>query len=152
MSTTQTQTTAREPMPGSPVARSFIEALRKAESGGDVGPLVATFSEDAELLRLNGEPYQGLDEARAFWEEYVAQFGVIRSTFTHVTEGTNTVVLEWVSEGTLADERPLRYLGVSVLEVEGEKIRRLRTYYDSAAFTPFGTKNAEVRQEPPTAG
>jgi len=150
METAQTQTT--EPMPHNPVARAFVDALRQAETSGDLASLVGQFAPEAELLRLNGEPYRGVEGARAFWQEYLAHFGVIGSRFNHVTEGENATVLEWVSEGTLADGQPLRYRGVSVLEAEGDKIARFRTYYDSAVFTPFGTKNTPTEGEPPSAG
>ena len=49
-------------------------------------------------------------------------------------------VLEWVSRGALPDGAPVEYRGVSVLEVEGDRVRKFRTYYDSAVFLPQGAK------------
>ena len=69
-------------------------------------------------------------------------FRKIRSEFTHVIEGGGGAVLEWVSRGALADGRPVEYKGVTVLETDGGRIRRCRTYYDSAVFTPRGGSDA----------
>jgi ketosteroid isomerase-like protein len=49
-------------------------------------------------------------------------------------------VLEWISKGALSTSEDIRYQGVSILEMDGERIHRFRTYYDSAAFLPQGAK------------
>jgi hypothetical protein len=42
--------------------------------------------------------------------------------------------LVWTSDGALKGGHPIRYRGTSILEVEGDKVRRFETIYDSAAF------------------
>ncbi len=49
--------------------------------------------------------------------------------------------MEWTAQGALSNGRPLTYGGVSLVEHEGEQIRRFRTYYDSAVFLPQGAKS-----------
>ena len=42
----------------------------------------------------------------------------------------------WTSEATLTGEPPVECRGVTVIDLAGDEIVRLRTDYDSAAFTP----------------
>ena len=72
----------------------FMTALQQAEDGGDLGPLVALFHEDAELTNLaNDEPRRGRDGARRFWDEYLQAFDQIRSTFGHVFDDGQSAAL-----------------------------------------------------------
>ena len=48
--------------------------------------------------------------------------------------GDGGAALEWESEGALPTGAPIRYRGVSLLEFAGDRVKRFRTYYDSAAF------------------
>jgi hypothetical protein len=125
-------------------AEQFMRALQEAERTRDVEPLVAMFTEDAELGNLAKKgPERGPDGARRFWKAYLEAFQRIESKFHHVTAGEAGAALEWVSEGTLATGDPISYRGVSVLETEGDKVRRFMTYYDSAAFLPEGARTAQ---------
>lgn len=125
----------------SETAKSFMNALQQAEQTGDIKPLVAMFTENAELSNLaTPRPLQGRDGARQFWQKYLSVFKQIRSTFTNVLESNGAAVLEWTSEGALSSGEPLSYRGVSVLETDNGQVRRFRTYYDSAAFLPQGAK------------
>jgi ketosteroid isomerase-like protein len=125
----------------SAIAQTFMETLQQTESSGDVEPLVALFTENAELSNLAmDDPLQGRDKIRHFWKNYLSVFDRIQSRFTHVTEGNSTIVLEWVSEGALASGEPMKYQGISVLEMADQQVQRFRTYYDSAVFLPQGAK------------
>ncbi|MCY7342931.1 MAG: nuclear transport factor 2 family protein [Pseudonocardia sp.] len=114
-------------------ARNFVAALRKFEQDSDAAPLVALFATDAVTERLDarGERH---GEVEQFWQEYRAQFREIRTTFFNAVEGQDQVALEWRSQAILTDDRPLTYRGVTVIDLDGDAIVRLRTYYDSAAF------------------
>ena len=59
---------------------------------------MAFFGEDAKLMRLNDEKYEGKEGAERFWNEYLETFKSQETTFNHTTEGDGTVVLEWISE------------------------------------------------------
>lgn len=125
----------------SEMAECFMQTLQQIEESKDVEPLVSLFAEDAELSNLAmTEPLRGVDGARRFWQKYLSVFDRIHSHFNHVTEGNNTAVLEWVSDGVLSDGEPIKYSGVSIVEVNQGKVQRFRTYYDSAAFLPEGAK------------
>ena len=123
------------------LTEEFMRALQRFESTGDLPPLLALFDDDGEALNLGRtEPARGLDEIEGFWRDYRSAFREVRSEFTHVIEGKEGAVLEWVSRGTLPNGEPVAYKGVSVLETAADRVRRFRTYYDSAVFLPGGAK------------
>lgn len=121
----------------SEIAERFMHTLQQIEETGDVEPLVAMFTEDAELSNLAmTEPLQGRDGAHRFWQKYLSVFERVHSKFTHVVEGDDTAVLEWISDGALSTGEPVKYQGVSIIETDNGQVRRFRTYYDSAVFVP----------------
>ena len=121
------------------LTREFTQALQQFERTGEVGPLLALFRDDAEIVNLGRtEPARGREEIEGFWRDHWAAFRTIRSEFIHVIEGETGVVLEWVSRGARANGEPVEYKGVTVLEVAGGRIQRCRTYYDSAVFMSGG--------------
>ena len=130
------------------IAETFIRALQSAEAARDPGAVAQLFTDDAELSNLTRHgPFQGAAGARQFWAEYLHSFGQIRSQFRNVIEADGTAVLEWESEGTLADGRPVNYRGVSILETAGDRVKRFRAYYDTTALHPAPT--AGPRPSPP---
>ena len=42
--------------------------------------------------------------------------------------------LEWTTEGTSFNGSPLSYSGVTILEIEGEKVTRSSAYFDPSAL------------------
>lgn len=123
------------------LTEEFMRTLQQFESTGELQPLLALFDDDAEALNLGrAEPARGTDQVAGFWRDYRSVFRTVRSEFTHVIEGKDGAVLEWVSRGTLVNGDPVEYKGVTVLETSGDRVRRFRTYYDSAVFLPGGAK------------
>ena len=118
-------------------ASGFAEALQRFEQDRDLDAFARVFADDAELLRpeqRSGE--RGSDGAKAFWQQYLDQFGEIRSTFHRVVESGDLGELEWTSEGTLGSGREIRYEGVSLLEFGADgRVTRFATYYDTAALS-----------------
>lgn len=119
-------------MTSKPVER-FMRALKDFERSGEPAPLLALFDEECEAVVLGRtEPARGLRELEAFWRDYLSAFRGVQTGFTHVVEGDGGAVLEWVARGALASGEPVQLKGVTVLELEDGKIRRLRGYHDSA--------------------
>jgi ketosteroid isomerase-like protein len=113
----------------------FMDALKAAEETGGLDELLPLFADDAALGKLGVDHDDlGPGGAERFWRGYLDAFGDVRSTFRNVIEADGAASLEWVSEGTLPDGRPIRYHGVSLLAFDGDAIRRFQTYYDSAAL------------------
>jgi ketosteroid isomerase-like protein len=116
-----------------PAAERFMAAVQAFEADGRAEPLVGLFAPEAEVSNLV-HTARGADGVRRFWQEYRAAFREVRSTFTAVVAGENGAALEWESSGALPTGAPIRYRGVSVIELDGDRVRRFRTYYDTAAF------------------
>ena len=127
------------------LAETFESTLQQIEQSRDPEALVALFENDASLLNLAlTEPMKGIEGARKFWTNYLSAFEKIRSTFHHTIYTDKDGVMEWVSEGVMAHSgQPFNYRGVSVIEHDGSKVHRFRTYYDSAVFLPGGAKQKE---------
>ena len=117
------------------VTKRFVAALGKAEEARDAAPLVELFADDAELESLSRhDTARGADGAKQFWTEYLHAFASVRSTFGMVVANGSAAVLEWTSSGTLPNGKPVEYRGVSILEVDGDRVKKFRTYYDTAPF------------------
>ena len=118
-----------------PTTDRFVETLLKAEQTGDPGPLSQLYAADSECKNLaNDEPAKGVEGAKTFWGDYLKAFQSIKSDFHNVLATDQFAVLEWISKGELPSGKPISYRGVSVLEYEGDKVKRFHSYYDSAAF------------------
>lgn len=118
-----------------PVVETFMTALVQVESAHALQLMVDLFTDDAELSNL-GRPLEAKGRVGAwrFWEGYLAQFRDIHSKVTRVIEADDAAALEWRAVGQLPNGHPIRYTGVTVLTLNAGKIRRFRSYYDSAAF------------------
>jgi ketosteroid isomerase-like protein len=143
------------------LAERFMDALRKTEDAHDPGPVAGLFADGAELANLaHDEPRREADGARQFWADYLKAFRRVRSEFGAVREADGFAVLEWTSEAELPAGKRVTYRGVSILEADGERVGRFRTYYDTAALVtppvargpaaePSQAEGADV--EPPAA-
>ena len=119
----------------SAVSDRFVQALHHLDEHADAGPMVELTSEDAVLTKLDSHrEAHGREGARAFRDEYRSVFRTISTEFTHSLDGEHGSSLEWRSSGTLPDGADLAYRGVTVIDVDGEQVTGVRTYYDSAAF------------------
>jgi len=118
------------------VADGFVEALRKLEEEEDVEPLVEIHAEDCEVGNVsvpgNFRVHEGL---REFWTSYRSTFGEMKSEFRNVFATEEGAALEWTTQGTSNGES-VSYEGVSILEIEGDKVRRFTAYFDTRDLTP----------------
>ncbi|HZG51869.1 MAG TPA: nuclear transport factor 2 family protein [Pyrinomonadaceae bacterium] len=117
------------------IAEQFIEALRGLEENRDLEALVALHAESSEVGNVNApEKFTGQAGAREFWTKYRDTFGEVRSTFRNRVVNDTCAALEWTTEGTTAGGAPFNYEGVSILEIEGDRITRFRAYFDPEAL------------------
>ena len=118
------------------LAEKFVEALGRLEAGRDLETISGLFAEESEIGNVVApEKFRGREGAREFWgSKYRDTFGEVRSTFRNVFATEDRAALEWTTEGTAADGTPLRYEGVSVLEIEGGRITRFCAYFDAGAL------------------
>ncbi len=117
------------------VARKFIEALRTLEETQDVEPLAALYTDNAATGNVIAlDRFRGQQGAREFWAEYRGTFEAAKSTFRNVIVGDGSAALEWVTEGTSFDGQPFHYAGVTILEIEGDRVSRSSAYFDPRAL------------------
>ena len=118
------------------MADDFVEALRKLEEDRDVGALVEIHTEDCEVGNVAvSNTFRGHDGLREFWTEYRKTFGETKSSFRNVFATEKGAALEWTTEGTSDGDR-VSYDGVSILEIEGGKVRRFMADFDTRDLTP----------------
>ena len=118
------------------VADGFVEALRKLEEDRDVEALVEIHTEDCEVGNVSVRgTFRDHDGLREFWTEYRKTFGEMKSTFRNVFAAEEGAALEWTTEGT-SNGDTVSYDGVSIIEVDGGKVRRFMAYFDTRDLTP----------------
>lgn len=115
------------------LAKRFIEALGRLEAERDLEAITALFGDESEIGNVTSpEKFRGREGAREFWgAKYRDTFGEVKSTFRNVFANETRAALEWTTEGTSADGSPITYDGVSILEIDGERITRFCAYFDA---------------------
>lgn len=121
------------------VVQKFRQALADLEENGQLESIVQLYTSEPRLSSLGREKV-GPGSAEEFWTEYRKQFARIKSTFAEQIDDGNKSALFWWSEGELISGRPIAYQGVSLIETDGDLIRRFETIYDSAAFVATADK------------
>ena len=117
------------------VAHQFIEALRALENTRDVEPLASLYTAAATIGNvLRPDRFQGPGGARQFWTEYRGTFDQAESRFRNVIASEGRAALEWTTEGTSFDGKPVRYAGVTILETDGDKVSRSSAYFNPMAL------------------
>jgi ketosteroid isomerase-like protein len=118
------------------VADDFVKALRKLEEDQNVEPLVELHTEDCEVGNVSvSGTFRGHEGLREFWTSYRSTFGEMKSEFRNVFATEDGAALEWTTEGT-SNGDAVSYDGVSILEIEGGKVRRFMAYFDTRDLAP----------------
>ena len=118
------------------VADGFADALRKLEEDRDVEGLVEIHAEDCSVGNVAvPKTFEGHDGLREFWTNYRNTFDEMKSEFRNVfADGTGHAALEWTTRAT-EDGKNISYEGVSILEIEGDKVKRFMAYFDPRSLT-----------------
>ncbi len=134
-------------------AQRFVEALSRLEESGDLEPLVALFSDDAQVSNVaSHRTFHGKDGARQFWREYKGMLRQVKSTFRNMIEAGDRVALEWESNGTAHNGAAVDYEGVSIVEWDGDRIARFYAYFDPRVLgLELSQGNARRSEAPATA-
>ena len=118
------------------IADGFVEALRKLEEDRDVEHRSGIHAEDCEVGNVSVPGiFRGHEGLREFWRSYRSTFGEMRSEFRNVFATEEGVALEWTTQGT-SNGDSVAYDGMSILEIEGGKVRRFMAYFDTRDLTP----------------
>lgn len=118
------------------VADNFIQALGKLEEDQDTDAIVSTYTEDCEVGNVAvPKMFEGHEGAREFWTNYRKTFGEMKSEFCNVfADGDGHAALEWTTRGT-SNGDTVTYEGVSILEIDGDKVSRFYAYFDPRALS-----------------
>jgi uncharacterized protein (TIGR02246 family) len=123
------------PASGSPAGRprDVIDAYFAAINAEDWDALAELWEPDAELYATGARPRHGREAILAYfprllagWAEHTDRPG------RRITEA-DTVVVEISFTGTTSQGRPVAFDAVDVFDLAGPRIRRLSTWYDTAA-------------------
>jgi ketosteroid isomerase-like protein len=112
-------------------AERFVEALHALERDGEIGPLAQLFDDDCTLVTPETSR-EGASDARRFWLGYRGLFDEVLSEFHRVAEAGDLVTLEWTTRCRLDGGGDFSYDGVTLLDFDGERISRFRTFFDPA--------------------
>ena len=117
------------------VAERFKEALWKLEEDRDVEALVEIHAEDCSVGNVAvPKTFNGHDGLREFWINYRNTFDEMKSEFRNVFDEAGHAALEWTTNATEGDKN-VSYAGVSILEIEGGKVKRFMAYFDPRSLT-----------------
>jgi ketosteroid isomerase-like protein len=131
-------------------AQRFVDALAKLEESGELEALVALFAEDAQLSNVaSRRVFSGPEGVRQFWRDYKGMLAQVRSTFRNMIESADRVALEWETQGTAQNGAAVSYEGVSIIEWDGDKIRRFYAYFDPGLLGREMAQGTAQRSEPP---
>ncbi|HZI11414.1 MAG TPA: nuclear transport factor 2 family protein [Myxococcus sp.] len=131
-------------------AQRFVDALLRLEQSGDLEGIVALFSDDAQVSNVaSPRVFSGKDGARQFWTEYKGTLGQVKSTFRNMIEAGDRVALEWETQGTARNGAAVDYEGVSIIEWDGDRIRRFYAYFDPHALGQELAHGTAQRSEVP---
>lgn len=123
-------------------AENFIAALGELESNGDVETIAALFDDSSEVGNVVTDGKENSAQtAREFWQNYRDTFGEVKSEFRNKIYSESRAALEWTTTGTNKNGQSIKYDGVSILETDGDKIKRFFAYFD-----PFALGNQITEQ------
>jgi SnoaL-like domain len=116
------------------VADGFVEALCMPEE--DIEALVAIDTDDCEVGNVSHSgTFRGHEGLREFWTSYRSTFDEMCSEFRNVFATEEGAALECTTQGT-SNGNSVAYDGLSILEIEGAKVRRFMAYFDTRDLTP----------------
>jgi steroid delta-isomerase-like uncharacterized protein len=118
------------------VAERFKEALWKLEEDRDVEALVEIHAEDCSVGNIAvPKTFDGHEGLREFWTNYRNTFDEMKSEFRNVfADEAGHAALEWTTNAT-EDDKNVSYAGVSILEIDGGKVKRFMAYFDPRSLT-----------------
>lgn len=121
------------------IAENFIEALKKLESERDVETIAALFADNAEVGNVTAA--ENILNAKEFWTNYRDTFDTVDSEFKNKIIADGTAALEWTTSGTSKNGHEISYEGVSILETDGDKIKRFFAYFNPGKLGEQITEN-----------
>lgn len=110
------------------LVRDFAEAWGR----GDIEAIVATFTDDAVYHNMPMPPLKGKEEIRAFLDGFLND-GVTFDIHHQVVAGN--IVMNERTDTLIMGDSPVSLPVMGIFEIEGDKIKAWRDYFDMGQFT-----------------
>ncbi len=128
-------------------AEKFVEALHELETNRNVEQIASLFGDDAEINNVVTIENSHDLNATEFWTKYRDNFGEVKSEFSNKIYGEHNAALEWTTTGTNTDGGEIEYQGVSILEMDGDKITRFFAYFNPNALGKQMTEETTAKAQ-----
>jgi steroid delta-isomerase-like uncharacterized protein len=121
------------------LARSFFEALGAHDPDG----VLEHWADDGvEEVVPDGSVFRGKQEIGGFLRGFLGSSSDLEVTLDRVIADDSRAVVEWRFRGTFDGSyqgleptgKTIDLRGADILEIEGDKIKRLTAYYDASTF------------------
>ena len=110
-----------------------VSAYFAAVNAEDWAALAGLWEPDAELVATGARPRHGREEIVAYYPGVLAGYAEHEDRpVRRITDGS-TVVVEVSFTGRTMDGRRVAFDAIDVFDLAGPRIRRLSTWYDTAA-------------------
>ena len=127
------------------LTNEFLSGLKTLEESKDTEPLTRLYSVDASIGNVIApDQFHGPQGAEKFWKEYRSVFETVKSEFRNIIIVSERAALEWTTEGTSLDGKPMHYAGVTLLEMNGGKITRSCAYFNPRTLGSQMTDDAQA--------
>jgi uncharacterized protein (TIGR02246 family) len=104
-----------------------------AVNAEDWAALADLWEPDAELVATGARPRHGREDIMAYYPRVLAGYAEHEDTPVRRLKDGSTVVVEVSFTGRTTAGRPVVFDAVDVFDLAGPRIRRLSTWYDTAA-------------------
>ena len=110
-----------------------VTAYFAAVNAEDWAALAGLWEPDAELVAAGARPRRGREDIMACYPRVLAGYAEHEDTPVRRLKDGSTVVVEVSFTGRTTAGRPVVFDAVDVFDLAGPRIRRLSTWYDTAA-------------------
>lgn len=110
-----------------------VTAYFAAVNAEDWAALAGLWEPDAELVAAGARPRHGREDIMAYYPRVLAGYAEHEDTPVRRLKDGSTVVVEVSFTGRTTAGRPVVFDAVDVFDLAGQRIRRLSTWYDTAA-------------------
>lgn len=126
---------------------SLLTRIEEAINAHDLEALVGCFSPNyrAEIPNHPARSFSGADQVRRNWVQIFAAVPGITATLLASASNGPCVWGEWRWDGTRADSDPFAMAGVTIIEVEGDRVASARFYMEPVEAAS-GDVAADVRR------
>ena len=110
-----------------------VSAYFAAVNAEDWAALAGLWEPDAELVATGARPRHGREAIVAYYPKVLAGYAEHEDRPVRLIKGGSTIVVEVAFTGRTTAGRPVAFDAIDVFDLAGERIRRLSTWYDTAA-------------------